>query len=243
MDAILVRERYKIICVLRSQADYVCAEAVDILDREKREWLLNIYEGPLLRMYLPCFDRMHGCASFHGMFLEGESLVTVFEQCRGTTIDQVFYRGDHYDWQTRLDCAEQLFGQALNMADLPPEIACPAMLSENVFWEIRERSCRLRFLIAPMEGANDRELVFLTCDQVKKILRPQFSSPDELLDFLEELERGCCGNIVQLYALWRVWQDRIKEGYESLDRKNFFWRFITLVWKHIKRWVVHRKRR
>ena len=107
MEAMLVRERYKIVRVLEARENYAFAEAVDILDREKHTCLLNIYEGPLLRAYLPCFDQMQGCPAFQGMFLDGESLVTVFVDCKGVPIDQVFYRGDRHGWRTRLDYAGQ----------------------------------------------------------------------------------------------------------------------------------------
>ena len=36
VDAMLVRERYKVVRVADSREDYAFAEAVDILDREKR---------------------------------------------------------------------------------------------------------------------------------------------------------------------------------------------------------------
>lgn len=53
MEDLLVRERYKVIRVLEVRENYAFAEAVDILDRENRLCLLNVYEGPLLRDYLP----------------------------------------------------------------------------------------------------------------------------------------------------------------------------------------------
>lgn len=108
MDALLVRERYKVVRVIDSREDYAFAEAVDILDRETGSCLLNLYEGPLLRRYLPCFDHLKGCAAFQAMFLEGESLVAVFRDCSGTPIDQVFYLGDDHSWRDRLYYAGQL---------------------------------------------------------------------------------------------------------------------------------------
>ena len=173
MGAMLVRERYKVVWVLDAREDYAFAEAVDILDREKGACLLNIYEGPLLRAYLPCFDQMQNCPAFRGMFLDGESLVTVFDTCGGEPIDRVFYRGDHHDWRTRLDYAERLLHQALSMADLPPEVSCAAMLSENVRIDLKGDTLALRFQVVPLEGMNPRELVYLTCDQLRKILLPR----------------------------------------------------------------------
>ena len=42
MEALLVRERYKVVRVLRAEECYAFAEAVDILDREKGTCLLKI---------------------------------------------------------------------------------------------------------------------------------------------------------------------------------------------------------
>lgn len=235
VDALLVRERYKVVRVLDAREDYVFAEAVDILDREQRTCLLNIYEGPWLRAYLPCFDRMRSCSAFQGMFLENESMVTVFEDCRGRPIDQVFFRGAAMDWRLRLDYAGQLLHQALNMADLPAQVSCAAMLSENVLISENDSEVRLRFKVVPMEGMNPRELVYLTGDQLGKILLPQLSTPVEQLDFLDELRRGECATIVQLYSLWRERRERIQAAYEGLEAKNFVHRWASLLWGRIKR--------
>lgn len=243
MEAMLVRERYKIVRVLEARENYAFAEAVDILDREKHTCFLNIYEGPLLRAYLPCFDQMQGCPAFQGMFLDGESLVTVFVDCKGVPIDQVFYRGDRHGWQTRLDYAGQLLHQALSMADLPPEVSCAAMLSENVCVDLQNGSLSLRFQVLPMEGMNPRELVYLTCDQLRKILLPRFASPPEELALLDELDRGICRSVVQLYALWRERKDGIRAAYEALEKKNFIRRWCALLWGRAKRQAARRKRR
>ena len=151
MDTLLIRERYKVVQVLETRENYAFAEAVDILDREKSSYLLNIYEGPLLRTYLPCFDQLDACPDFQGVFLEGESLVAVFRYRAGTPIDQVFYRGDRHDWRSRLEYAQQLLHQVLNMADLPAQVSCAALLSENVLVNENSRDVSLRFQVPPME--------------------------------------------------------------------------------------------
>lgn len=243
MDTMLVRERYKVVRVPDVREDYAFAEAVDILDREKSGCLLNLYEGPLLRAYLPCFDKLTSCPEYLGMFLEGETLVTVFRDCVGTPIDQVFYRGDKHDWKTRLEYAEQLFHRALSMADLPPEVSCAVFLSENLLVDERNRELRLRYHVVPLEGMNARELVYLTSDQAHKILLSRFASPREELEFLDELDRGTCRSVVQLYGLWRERGPVIQAAYENLEKKNFFWRWCTLLWGRIRRLAARRKRR
>ena len=239
MDTLLVRERYKVVQVLEAREDYAFAEAVDILDREHRSCLLNIYEGPLLRIYVDCFDRMKGCPAFLDVFAEGGSLVTVFETCEGKPIDHVFFRGDRHDWRTRMDYAGKLLHAALNMADLPVEVSCAAMLSENVRIDENDQEVHLRFRVSPMVGMNPRELVYLTGDQLGKILLPRFGSPVEQLelldDFRDRLSRGSLTSVVQLYSLWQDRRGQIEEAYEKLEKMNFVRRWIALAWGRVKR--------
>ena len=131
----------------------------------------------------------------------------------------------------------------LSMADLPPEVSCATFLSENLLVDERNRELRLRYHVVPLEGMNARELVYLTCDQAHKILLSRFSSPRAELEFLDELDRGICLNVVQLYALWRERSQEIQTAYEKLYRKNFFWRWCTLVWGRIRWYAARRKRR
>ena len=243
MDTLLVREQYKVVRVTDSRENYAFAEAVDILDREMSGCLLNLYEGPLLRRYLPCFDRLKGSAAFRDLFLEGESLVTVFRDCGGDPIDQVFYLGDSHHWTERLYYAGELMEQVLNLSDLPPEMACALLLSENVRVDRRNRSICLRFHAVPMEEMNRREIVYLATDQLRKILRVRAGSPREELEFLDQLERGSCVTPVQLYALWRAQSLKIREAYEALEKKNVVRRWCSLLVGRVKRRIARRKER
>ena len=243
MESILIRERYKVIRVLDVQEDYAFAEVVDILDREKRSYLFNIYEGPLLRAYIPCFDQLEECDSFRGMFLEGDSLIAMFDPCGGKVIDRVFYRGAKHSWQTRLAFAELLLHKAMSLSNLPPAVSCAAMLSENVFVDLEGEAIRLRFKVVPLEEMNGRELVFLTVDQLRKIFVPRFDSGQAEMAFLDLLEEGRCVTAVQLYALWREQKERIEADYQKMDKKNFFWRWLGYAWGHVKRAVKRRKQR
>ncbi len=216
--------------------NYAFLEAVDIQDREKRTCFLNVYEGPLLPMYLNCFDRMDGCEDFRGMFLQGDSLVVVFAFRSGMPIDQVFYRGAEHSWETRLTFAELVLHKALSLSLLPPEVSCAAMLSENLLIDLEGR-VETVWHITPLEGMNSRELAYLAIDQVKKILLERFASPVEELEFLAQLDSGTYKSITQVYALWRGAKDGIRQGYEALDKKNAFKRWLALLWKTVK-WKV-----
>ena len=147
------------------------------------------------------------------------------------------------DWRLRLDYAGQLLHKALNMADLPAEVSCAAMLSENVLIDLAEERIRLRFRVVPLEDMDGRELAWLTGDQLKKILRPTAGSPVELLDFLEELEQGCQESVVRMYRLWRARYETLWAAHEALEEKNVFQRWQTLVWRRLKRRMTAGKRR
>lgn len=243
MEAMLIRERYKVTRVLYAEENYAFAEAVDILDREMTPYLLNIYEGPLKWRYLGYLDQLADCPEYHGMFLAGESLVTVFQVRQGREIDAVFFRGASFSWEERLDLTQALLHLALSQANIPPDVSCSALLSENVLVRVREKAFALRYMVRPLEGMNQRELVYLVGDQVKKILLRRFASVDAELAFLALLDAGTCHTVVQLYAAWREALPGIRGAYEKLYHKNKFKRGCSLLWLNIRRKLFGQKRR
>lgn len=245
MSTMLIRERYKVVRVLYTEPDYAFVEAVDIQERETPTRLLNLYEEELLHRYgkLCAGIRWEDCPAFQGMFLNGETLVTVFTPCAGTEIDQVFYRGDRWSWQDRLHYAGLLLHRALELTNLPPELSCAAMLSENVLVDTNKKDVRLRYMVRPMEGMTPRELALLAGDQVKKILPRQSTTLEAQLDFLEELDRGTFGSIVGLYACWREAEEKIRAEREAFAKKNFIGRGLALLRLRLKRLRKQRIRR
>lgn len=242
METGLIRERYKVIRMLDSAPGYTFLAVVDILDREKKTCLLNVYEGDLRPLYMPYFDRLRGCPDFLEMFMDGEKLVLAFADCEGQTIDRVFCRGISVPWQTRLTYADLLFREALALADLPPAISCAAMLSENVFVDTTTERVRLRFKAVPMGEMNPRELALLTGDQMKKILLRRVVSPPAELAYLDLLDRGEAKNIVQMYGMWKTHREKIQAAYEEMEKKTLLHRGAILLWTNLKRWLRKKKR-
>ena len=241
METMLLRERYKVVRILWSQPDYALAEAVDIQDRETPTLLVNLYEGELLYRYGRICSAISraDCPQFQGMFLEGGTLAAVFEDCRGVSIDRAFHRGDRWPWRDRLDFAQLVLHQALSMANLPPEVSCAAMLSDNLMVDVLERRVRVRYMLRPTEELDPRELALLAGDQVRKILRRGLRTPDAAELFLDRLDRETFRTIVPLYAAWREALPQIQAEYEDYEDKNFVAKGLTLL----KRWAGRRKRR
>ena len=169
MDAILVRERYKVVRVTDSREDYAFAEAVDILDREMPGCLLNLYEGPLLRRYLPYFHQMEGFAALQGIFLDGKSLVAVSRDCGGVPIDQVFFLGDSHGWRERLYYAGELCRQVLNLADVAGKTKL--MPDEFINSEGNHVTDAFKYYVRPLLGSGLPSPSLLRAPQVNKLLQ------------------------------------------------------------------------
>lgn len=237
MEPFLIKERYKVTQVLYSQENYAALQAVDIQSRENDTLLLNVYEGPYLKPYIDCFDRLRFCAEYRGMFLSGESLVTVFAFRRGVNIDQVFCKGAKLPWRYRLDTAQLLFHQGLAMADFPPEISCPALLSENIQIFPLEEKVGFHFADRPMEGLCQRELVFLLTDQIRKVLLKRWEAPRAERDFVDEVSAGTYTSAVTLYGRWTEVQPAIREAYEKIDAKTALGRALYLLFMNLSCWA------
>ena len=192
MGSLLIRERYKVVRVIALQPDYALLEAVDISDRETPSCLLNLYEGQLLHRYARVMTgiKKEDCPGFRGMFLEKGALVAAFENAGGACIDDLFFLGDKWTWQERLNAAERMLHRALSLANLPPEVSCAALLSENVLFDQPNQRVNTRWMILPMDGMNQREAALLAADQVKKILPPTLQAGPEEQKFLKKLEEG-----------------------------------------------------
>jgi len=223
MDALMIRERYKVVRVVYTQPDYALLEAVDIAERETPLCLLNLFEGELLHRYARICSGIQAvdCPAFRGMFLEDGTLTAVFDDCRGENIDRIFYRGDEWSWEERLRYAEMVFHQALSLANLPPEVSCAAMLSRNLIFELSSDRVKSRYMLLPMEDMNARELAILTTDQVRKIL--------------DRLESGVFRSIVPLYAYWREMEPVIREEREEFKKKSVIRRGFILLGRAIRR--------
>ena len=231
METMLIRERYKVVRVIARQSDYALLEAVDISDRETPSCLLNLYEGKLLRRYARICSgiRKEECPAFRGMFLERGTLVTVFDLSKGEPIDTLFRRGDSWSIEDRLLYTEKLLHRALSLANLPPEMSCAALMSDNVLVDPKEHSVNIRWMLMPMDDMNQRETALLAADQVRKIMPRTLRAGKEEQRFLNELESGLFRNVVTLYSRWREAEQAIRDEREDFQHKSFIRRGLIML--------------
>lgn len=237
MGSLLIRERYKVVRVIALQPDYALLEAVDISDRETPSCLLNLYEGQLLHRYARVMTgiKKEDCPGFRGMFLEKGALVAAFENAGGACIDDLFFLGDKWTWQERLNAAERMLHRALSLANLPPEVSCAALLSENVLFDQPNQRVNTRWMIRPMEDMNQREAALLAADQVKKILPRTLRAGAAEQAFLNQLDDGVFRNVVALYGSWREAVRAIREEREAFAHKSFISRGLIMLGRAIRR--------
>lgn len=244
METLLIKERYKVIHVLYAEEDYAALQAVDIQSREKIAYLLNVYEGDLLKPYLRAFHELRNCGAYRELFLWENSLVTVFDFRGGTDIDQVFFRGAKLDWEMRLETAQRLFHEALAMSDFPPQISCGAFLTENIQVIQEEGRIVMNYAIHPLPEMNRRELVFLLTDQIRKVLLLRWDSPRSERRFVRTLSRGEETSPVVVYRQWTLAQPEIRAEYENIQKKAALSRWLYLLFMNLRDWAeVHIKNR
>ncbi len=239
MEALLIRERYKVVRVMCIRPGYALLEAVDIAERETPSRLLNLYEGELLHRYarICAGIKKEDCPAFREMFLESGTLVVVFDNCAGVDIDRHFYRGDDWKWKERLFFAELVLHQALSLANLPPEISCAAMLSENIMIDLTNEKVNLRYKVLPMDDMNARELTLMASDQIKKILPRSLRAGAAEQRFLDCLDAGTFRSIVPLYACWREAEPEIRAEREEFEGRNVIRQGLTLLVRALRRLV------
>lgn len=243
MESFLIKERYKVTYVLYAQQDYAALQAVDIQSREKDAYLLNVYEGEYRKSYLRVFHDLRGCGQFREMFLWEDSLVAVFDYREGLAIDQVFFKGAQVDWRFRLEAAQALFHLALSVSACPPQISCAAMLSDNIHVFPTEGKLGVSYVVRPLEGMNQRELVLLLTDQIQKVLLHRWDSPPRERRFVRSLCRGTERSAAAVYGKWTAEAPAIRAEYEMIEKKAALARWLYLLFMNLRDWAEGRFKR
>ena len=229
MESLLIRQRYKVTLVIHAGDSYAALEAVDILDREQKAFILNVYEGELIKPYLELFSRLRHCPEYREIFTSDDSLVAVFDKYGGKSVDEVFYKGADIPWQRRLDCAQWLLYKAVTMWDQPPELSCAGFFSDNLRVLPEPEIFGMNFALRPEPELNSREMLFLLADQVKKILKDSWDSPPEQRRFVRALSDGEYTSAVELYSHWLGLKPVLQGEYERIYSKRALGRKIYLL--------------
>ena len=169
------------------------------------------------------------------MFLDGEnkSLVAVFEDVKGVSFDILLTRGKKLEREDRLKWTERLLHAALMLNNIPRELACGALLPENVLVDEKDGSLTLRFVLPPIRAG---EPVRMAAEYVLALYPRKYCRTDAEDELLDALELCGFGSLAELYSFWRRMNERIAVEYEEWSSQSF----LKRCWLQLKR-VAKRK--
>lgn len=237
MEGVLIRGRYKVTRVLYAEQDYALLEAVDIQERENPSCLMNLYEGEAALRYGRLCSGLtaEDCSAFQQIFLDEGTLFLCLQLEKGQPIDQLFYRGDEWTWQERIDWTEKVLHRLMTLSNLPPELSCAAAHSENLLMDTSLEQVGLRWMFFPLEGVTKRDLAVLACDQALKTLSWTLDAPDAEWSFRRRMRRGAFHSMAELYSAWRQVKEEIAEGHKSFETASFVKKVILQAKRRFKR--------
>ena len=234
METFLIKEQYKIIRLIRLEEHFAAVHAVDVTSRSNEQYILNIYDGELVKKYVGQFNELHNCPDYVGMFVRDESLVVVFKYSDGKPIDQCYYLGDNCNTGECVFYADRLFKETLAVSDFPPMISCAMLMSEQVRLRKTERDFVLRPVIVPVGEVNERELVLLLKDHIQKILHVRFTTASSVRRYLRELDEITFKSVVQMYSHWCARKPEMEAEEAKFENMAFIPKIIGLIGINVK---------
>lgn len=234
MSTLIVKERYKVIRVLKLKEHFSALQAVDITTRSNEQYILNVYDGDLIKPYVTYLSSVDKSPEFVEMFIREDSLVAVFKYSDGLDMDTFFKKGNSLTDDERLMYADRLYDLALSICDYSPYVSCPLMLSSQLRPLPADKKIGLRYIIEPMEGMNERELALLLRDQLIKILDVRFDTAWAVRRYLFELRHKDCRSVTQMCSEWRLQRAAMVEETKGIAGQVVITRWIGLLWINVK---------
>ncbi|GHU57934.1 hypothetical protein FACS1894133_1750 [Clostridia bacterium] len=240
----LIKSKYKTTAMIHCGDNYSAFRAVDIEDRDKTEYIINVYENEAGRHYVECYTRLRHCADFKETFLDGGRLFSVFGLHSGDNIDNIFRKGRKFTWDERVDYAHNLFHLALTVSDYPYEFACAALLSRNmcvVKSNAEDKKIAVNYMASPFADAGFEMFIELLIGQVRKIFPKRYTSCNAEIEFTQLLYSRktmptmATTSMVRLYAEWLSYKKRITAEYENLYSKKGFDKIMAFAIMNILR--------
>lgn len=215
----IIKERYKVIRVLKLEEHYAALHAVDITARSNEQYIVNVYDGDLVKPYVGYFSTAQRCPGFVEMFVRDGSLAAVFRYSDGQDMDLFFRRGNSLSGRECIEYADRLFDEALAVSDLSPYISCPLMLSSQLRPDPEDKKIRMKYVIEPMRDMNERELALLLRDQIVRILDIRFTTCMAVRKYVRNLRRSNVYTVAQMCSEWRSLRKTMYEETDALEGK------------------------
>ncbi len=231
----LIQERYKIEYKLKESRDYEAYRAVDIEDREKKVYILNVYSGENVKKYVKLFHDLKNCPEYKGEFVIGSKLAAVFEYKTGEELNNIFKKKAMLSQDYRFKSVEQILNIGL-IAESFPELLKKSMVEYRNF-QVKQTSERIdmNFMIDPNSYSDDY-LDVLT-DAIRRMLPKSFSEPIEERRFFLSLKRKPVKDGIELYSRWKKAFPAIRKEYDQQISLGIIERVFSLIAKNFK-WFI-----
>lgn len=229
METVLIKEQYKVIRVLYTAEHFAAVLATDITSSLNEQCVLNIYDGNLLKPYLTYFSDLKHCPEFVELFVRDESVVAVFRYARGKNIDSIFYRGNKRTNSENIEAADLLIEKAISVADYPPNVGCPLLLSENTGYEETNRTFVFTHVIFPFPPMNPREQVLLLSDQLKKIIRIRYDTSLAARTFIRDFQQKIYESVPELSSEWHTVREGLIKEASVTESSSLAARIINII--------------
>ena len=241
MDTLIVKGKYKVIRILRTEEHYAACEAVDISDPGNGKVILNIYDGELIKPYIGYIEGLRHCADYIEMFLSDESAVAAFRYTEGKNIDTVFFMGHKVPALECFECADRLIEKAIAVSDYSPNVSCPLLMTDQLLYEKNQKDFKFLYMIVPLPEMNERELCLLLEDQLKKILVIRYDTPLQMRRFVRKMEGASFETVIRLSSVWHAERTQIREEIEALSEKGFLARIFDIIRINFRDFIEKRK--
>lgn len=220
METLIVKGRYKVIRVLRTGEHFAAVQAVDITDSSNGQVILNIYDGPLLKPYIGYIEGLRHCAEYVELFLFEESAVAVFRYREGKNIDSTFCLGHKVPLSECMKAAGRLIEKTIAISDYPPNVSCPLLMTEQLFYAEKQADFSFSHIIVPLPEMNARELCLLLTDQLRKILTIRYDTPLALRRLIRRMDRCPYTSVLQLSSSWHEIIPEVEKEAAVLNEGN-----------------------
>ncbi|MCR4745446.1 MAG: hypothetical protein K5894_09495 [Lachnospiraceae bacterium] len=228
----LIRERYKVECILRESPNYAALRVVDIEEREKNTYLLNAYSGDNIKQYVKTFHDLKNCPEYKGNFVDEGRFYAVFSYKSGENIDNVFKKKSLLKEEFRFHCVDQILNKGLASESYPDDVKYRVILHENFLVKQASERVEMNFFVDP--AVYNQEYVDTLKKEIRKILPKSFTEPISEREFFLYLDKRPAADAVELYARWKKAFPLIDAEYKRQVNMPFIERIFSILIKNIK---------
>ncbi len=228
----LIRERYKVECTLRESPNYAALRVVDIEERDKNTYLLNVYSGDKIKKYVKIFHNLKNCPEYKGSFAENGKFYAVFSYEVGENIDSVFRPKALLEEDYRFCSVDQILNRGLESESYPDDMKCSVICHCNFQVKQASKKIEMNFFVDP--AIYNENYIDILISESRKMLPKTFTEPIEERKFFLLLKRRPAADAIELYARWKKAFPLIDAEYKRQIRMPLIERIFAIIMKNIK---------